>query len=173
MLGQILEFLIDSVTGFFIFLLLARFHFQWLRVPFRNQAGGFIIGLTNWMVMPARRLIPTVAGLDLPTFLLAWVAQGATLALILMLRGTDFSGAPGLAAGVLSGLALLDLLRHSPDFRPAHDPLLALARAIEPTDAALAQSLQAELQAIRARRAPELRPTPPSSNTPQRMIPTP
>ena len=38
MLGQILEFLIDSVTGFFIFLLLARFHFQWLRVPFRNQA---------------------------------------------------------------------------------------------------------------------------------------
>ena len=68
---------------------------------------------------------------------------------------------------------LLDLLRHSPDFRPAHDPLLALARAIEPTDAALAQSLQAELQAIRARRAPELRPTPPSSNTPHRMIPTP
>ena len=113
MLGQILEFLIDSVTGFFIFLLLARFHFQWLRVPFRNQAGGFIIGLTNWMVMPARRLIPTVAGLDLPTFLLAWVAQVATLALILMLRGTDFSGAPGLAAAVLSGLALLDLLRFS------------------------------------------------------------
>jgi len=115
MLGQILEFLIDSVTGFFIFLLLARFHFQWLRVPFRNQAGGFIIGLTNWMVMPARRLIPTVAGLDLPTFLLAWVAQVATLALILMLRGTDFSGAPGLAALSLGARVLDAALRAARD----------------------------------------------------------
>lgn len=113
MIAQILEFLIDSVTGFFIFLLLARFHFQWLRVPFRNQAGEFIIGLTNWMVMPARRVIPAIAGLDLPTLILAFLAQVATLVVILMLRGADFSGAPGIAAAILSGLALLDLLRFS------------------------------------------------------------
>ena len=67
MLAQILEFLIDSISGFFVFLLLARFHFQWLRVSFRNQFGDFIIALTNWAVMPARRVIPGLAGLDLPT----------------------------------------------------------------------------------------------------------
>ena len=62
---------------------------------------------------------------------------------------------------------LMDLLRHSPDFRPAHDPLQAMALAIEPTDPALAQAVLAELQAIRARRASAYRPTPPLPNTPQ------
>ena len=65
MLAQILEFLVDTISGFFVFLLLARFHFQWLRVSFRNQFGHFIIALTNWIVMPARRVIPGVAGLDM------------------------------------------------------------------------------------------------------------
>lgn len=111
MITQVLEFLIDTVSGFFVFLLLARFHFQWLRVPFRNQAGEFVIALTNWMVMPARRVIPGVAGLDLPTFLLAWIVQAATLAVIYVLRGYEFSDV--FSAGILFGLALFDLLRFS------------------------------------------------------------
>ena len=113
MLAQIVEFLIDSVAGFLVFLLLARFHFQWLRVSFRNQVGEFVIALTNWIVMPARRIIPGLAGLDLPTLVLAWIVQAATLAVIYVLRGYDFSGVPGLAAGILFGLALADLLRFS------------------------------------------------------------
>ena len=111
MITQVLEFLIDTVSGFFVFLLLARFHFQWLRVPFRNQAGEFVIALTNWMVMPARRVIPGVAGLDLPTFLLAWIVQAATLAVIYVLRGYEFSDV--FPVGILFGLALFDLLRFS------------------------------------------------------------
>ena len=113
MVAQILEFLIDSVSGFLVFLLLARFHFQWLRVSFRNQLGEFIIALTNWIVMPARRVIPGLAGFDLPTLLVAWIIQAATLALIYMLRGYDFTGASGGAIAVLFGLALIDLVRFS------------------------------------------------------------
>ena len=113
MVSQIIEFLIDSVSGFLVFLLLARFHFQWLRVSFRNQFGEFIIALTNWIVMPARRVIPGLAGLDLPTLLVAWIVQTATLAIVYMLRGYDFAAAPGPAVAVLFGLALIDLLRFS------------------------------------------------------------
>ncbi len=113
MVAQILEFLVDTVSAFFVFLLLARFHFQWLRVPFRNPAGEFILGLTSWMVMPVRRVIPGLAGIDLPTLLLAWAWQVATLAIIQALRGIDFSGAPGIAFAVLGGLALFDLVRFS------------------------------------------------------------
>jgi len=111
MLQQIASFLIDAVVGFFVYLLLARFLFQWLRVPFRNVLGEFIIAVTNWMVIPARRVIPSLAGFDLASLLLAWLLQGLALFAIYVIGGWDFGSAPGIAAGILAGLALLDLVR--------------------------------------------------------------
>jgi YggT family protein len=111
LLQQIATFLVDAVAGFFVYLLLARFLFQWLRVPFRNALGEFIIAATGWMVVPARRVIPSIAGFDLASLLLAWLVQGLALLAIYAIGGRDFSSAPGIAAAVLAGLALLDLLR--------------------------------------------------------------
>ncbi len=112
MLQQIASFLVDAVAGFFVYLLLARFLFQWLRVPFRNVLGEFIIAATGWMVVPARRVIPSLAGFDLASLLLAWLLQGLALVVIYTIGGWDFGSAPGIAAGILAGLALLDLIRY-------------------------------------------------------------
>src|SRR6266850_222784 len=79
MFAQIASFLVDTVVTFFVFLLLLRFHFQWLRVPFRNPFGEFVLQTTSWMVMPVRRVIPGLAGLDLATLLLAWIIQSLGL----------------------------------------------------------------------------------------------
>jgi YggT family protein len=111
MLGQIASFLVDVVVGFFVYLLLARFLFQWLRVPFRNILGEFIIAGTNWMVVPARRVIPALAGLDLASLLLAWALQVLMLYVLYLIAGIDFSSAPGIGAAALAVLALLDLVR--------------------------------------------------------------
>lgn len=107
MLGQIALFLVDTAVTFFVFLLLLRFHFQWLRVPFRNSVGEFVLLTTSWMVMPARRLIPGAAGLDLPTLLLAWLVQGLGLWIEAAIRGAEpaFIG--------LALVALVDLFRYS------------------------------------------------------------
>jgi len=113
MLSQILQFLIDTIAGFLVFLLLARFHFQWLRVSFRNQVGEFVVALTNWLVMPARRIVPGLAGLDLATLLLAWLVQAAALGILFTLRGHDFTALPGTAAGIVGALAIFDLVRFS------------------------------------------------------------
>lgn len=107
MLGQIASFLVNTVVTFFVFLLLLRFHFQWLRVPFRNPFGEFVLATTSWMVLPARRVIPGLAGLDLPSLLLAWVAQALGLWLQQSIRGME----PALAA--LAAAAAVDLLRYS------------------------------------------------------------
>ena len=111
MLQQIASFLVDVVVGFFVYLLLARFLFQWLRVPFRNVLGEFIIAGTNWMVAPARRVIPSFAGLDLASLLLAWLLQMLLLFLVYLIGGIDFSSAPGIGAAALAVLALIDLVR--------------------------------------------------------------
>jgi YggT family protein len=110
-LQQIASFLVDAVASFFVYLLLARFLFQWLRVPFRNALGEFIIAVTNWMVAPARRVIPSLGGLDLASLLLAWLVQAGLLCVMLLIGGGDLGSTPGVAAGMLAGLALIDLVR--------------------------------------------------------------
>jgi YggT family protein len=106
-LTQIGVFLVDTVAGFFVFLLLARFHFQWLRVPFRNPVGEFILATTSWMVMPARRVVPGLAGLDLASLLLAWLVQ----ALGLWARSAIVGAEPGVLTIV--AISAVDLVRYS------------------------------------------------------------
>ena len=113
MLEQILRFLLDTVFGFFVFLLLARFFLQLLRAPFRNPLGQFITALTNWLVLPARRVIPGLFGLDWASFLLAWLVEVLLLSLLYLLRGGGFHGGSAMVAGVFFSLALLELARFS------------------------------------------------------------
>jgi len=106
-LGQIGIYLVDTVFAFVVLLLLARFHFQWLRVPFRNPVGEFILATTSWIVMPARRVIPGLAGLDLATLLLAYALQCLAIWIKAAIVGVE----PALVA--VLGVAALDLLRYS------------------------------------------------------------
>lgn len=113
MLQQILSFLVDTATAFFVYLLLARFHFQWLGVPFRNPIGEFVVVTTNWIVRPARRIIPPLGALDLATAVAAWLLQAISLYTLFALRGGDLGSAPGAALALLAAVALVDLIRLS------------------------------------------------------------
>jgi len=105
--AQITVFIVDTVAGFLVFMLLTRFHFQWLRVPFRNPVGEFVLATTSWLVVPVRRVVPGLAGLDLPTLLLAWLVQ----ALGLWTQAAIVGAEPG--AGAIAAVAAVDLLRYS------------------------------------------------------------
>lgn len=113
MLVQIGQLLVDVVAGFFVFALLARFHFQWLRVPFRNPVGEFLIAATNWVVKPARRVIPPLAGFDLATLIAAWLLQALALYLLGAIAGGGLAADPGRTLAVLATGAAFDLLRYS------------------------------------------------------------
>ena len=107
MLAQIATFLIDTIVSLIVFLLLARFHFQWLRVPFRNPMGEFVLATTSWAVMPARRVIPGLAGLDLATLLVAFVLQALGLWAQFAIAGADPSPL------AIAAIAAVDLVRYS------------------------------------------------------------
>ena len=59
MLAQLLYQILDWLFGFLTLALLARFLMQWVRAPFRNPLGQFVVAITDWAVKPARRLIPS------------------------------------------------------------------------------------------------------------------
>lgn len=107
MLAQIAVFLIQTVAGLVVFCLLARFHFQWLRVPFQNPAGQFVLAMTSWLVMPVRRVIKGARGWDIPTLLLAWLAQALSLAAQVAVMGGEPRFAP------IAAVAAVDLVRYS------------------------------------------------------------
>lgn len=75
MMRQALDFLLDVLLQPFAVILLLRFHLQWLRAPMRNPFGEFIMGLTNFIVLPTRRYIPSFRGYDSSTLLLAYIFE--------------------------------------------------------------------------------------------------
>ncbi|MDR3213382.1 MAG: YggT family protein [Azoarcus sp.] len=87
MLVDILRLVIDTVLGVITLALLVRFFMQWTRTSFRNPVGQFVAAATDWVVLPLRRVVPGLFGLDMASLLAAWGAQMLDVALILVLLG--------------------------------------------------------------------------------------
>jgi YggT family protein len=108
MLSQALQFLVETVFGLFGLALLLRFYLQLVRAPLRNPLSQFIAAITDFVVVPARRIVPGLWGMDLGTLALAWLAQFLELFLVLELTGYNLGSAPGSA---LAGLVLISVVR--------------------------------------------------------------
>lgn len=113
MLTNLLLLILEAVTGFFVFLLLVRFYMQWLRVSFRNQLGRFVVTVTDWLVRPARRIIPGLFGLDMPSLAGALVLHSGYLTLAFWLKHFSFGAHAGIAVPVILAIAVIELLRFS------------------------------------------------------------
>ncbi len=103
MFANALIFLANTVFGLFTLALLLRFYVQWARAAYRNPLSEFLGALTDFMVLPARRVIPGLWGLDLATLAVAWLIQVLELFLILLIKGHPLAA----AASAFVGLALL------------------------------------------------------------------
>ena len=105
MLNEALLFLFDVLLQPFAALLLLRFHLQWLRAPLRNPIGEFVMVLTDFLVLRARRFIPSVLGFDSATLLLALLVEMLYLAALLWALNTPTQ------EFLLPGLLLLAVIK--------------------------------------------------------------
>lgn len=112
MFSNALIFLIGVAAGLFTIALLLRFYLQWARAPYRNPLSDFLAALTDFMVRPARRVIPGLWGLDMATLVLAWLVQLVELFLVLQLKDYTSGNAAGTAFVGLLLLALLMVVRY-------------------------------------------------------------
>ena len=109
MLAQALTFIVSTIGGLFALALLLRFLLQCLRAPARNQLSVFLAALTDFMVRPARRVIPGLWGLDLATLLLAWLTEVIQIWLVLAVKGYAPGSAFGAALAALGALGAVQL----------------------------------------------------------------
>lgn len=115
MLNQALQFLIDTFFSLFLFALLLRFYLQAMRAPFHNPLSQFVAAVTDFLVRPARRVVPGLWGYDLATLVLAWLTAFVLLLLLNWLSpdGIPFALSTGTTYGVFALLAMFHLVRLS------------------------------------------------------------
>ncbi|MFZ9561540.1 MAG: YggT family protein, partial [Burkholderiales bacterium] len=110
-LGNALIFIVQVVFGLLTLTLLLRFYLQWVRAPYRNPLADFVNALTDFMVRPARRVLPGLWGIDLPTLLLAWLMQLLEWLIVLQVRGFRFGAEIGMALVGIAAVAAVAVLQ--------------------------------------------------------------
>jgi YggT family protein len=102
--GNATTFLVHTVFGLYILIVMLRFLFQLVRADFYNPLSQFIVRATNPPLVYLRRFIPGVWGIDLSAVALMVALQLIELWIIFAVRGADAQ-----LAGLLV-LALAELL---------------------------------------------------------------
>ncbi len=113
MLAETLQSLIRTLADLFVLVLLLRFYLQVARAPFKHPLCQFVMAATNFLVLPARKLIPSLKGYDSATLALAWLTSLLASAVVLALNPLPYNfAAPETWLGLVL-LALLDVLKQS------------------------------------------------------------
>jgi YggT family protein len=112
-LFEIASLIVQTFFGLFLFVLLARFWMQVFRASFRNPVGSMVLALSDWIILPTRRVVPQFAGLDLSTALCALVVEIVQLYSLLLLQEALLGASIEPSVLAMLTLALLELVRSS------------------------------------------------------------
>ncbi len=115
MISTALNFLLTTLASLLTLLFLLRFFMQLCKASFKNPLGQMVISLTDFVVKPTRKLVPSLRKIDLSTLLLAFLTQLLLNICFLKLRGLPFSIEEHSAWPNLIGLGLIGVLRTSLD----------------------------------------------------------
>ena len=86
-LNEILGYLIQTVLSLDMVAMLLRFLLQLVKADFYNPISQFLVKITNPLVIPLRKVIPGIGGLDLASLLLAVLLQVLAIVALMLLNG--------------------------------------------------------------------------------------
>jgi YggT family protein len=107
-LNEIFTYLLQTLLSLYLLAMLLRFLLQLVRADFYNPICQFLVKITNPLVIPLRRVLPGLSGLDLASLLLCLLLQLAGIVMLLALNGL---GIPNVILLLLwSALGVIGLL---------------------------------------------------------------
>jgi YggT family protein len=86
-LNEIFTYLIQTVLTLYMMAMLLRFVLQLVRADFYNPVSQFLVKITNPLVIPLRKIIPGLGGLDTASLLLTLILQCLAIVLLMALYG--------------------------------------------------------------------------------------
>lgn len=85
-----LIYLISTLTDLYVTAILLRLLLQWVKADFYNPLSQFLVKVTNPVLVPARRLIPSIGKLDTASVVIMLLLELLQLVIIGLLSQTDF-----------------------------------------------------------------------------------
>ena len=108
-IGNATTFLVETLFGLYILIVMLRLLLQWVRADFYNPLSQFIVRATQPVLAPMRSTLPAVGGIDLACVVLLVALQFGELWVVTSVLGHR---APAAALLVLSIAELLQLAIH-------------------------------------------------------------
>lgn len=87
---QASSFIISTLLGLYIVVVILRFLLQLIRADFYNPLSQFVVKATNPLLIPLRKFIPGLFGLDMASLTLAYLLQVTELFLLFFIKGGQF-----------------------------------------------------------------------------------
>jgi YggT family protein len=83
---QAMLFLIDTAFNLYLMVVILRLWLQLVRADFYNPFSQFVVKATNPLVLPLRKIIPSIGSLDTATLLLAYAVVLTKLVILQLLQ---------------------------------------------------------------------------------------
>ncbi len=100
-INEIFGYLIQTFLSLYLIAMVLRFLLQVVRADFYNPICQFLVKITNPLVIPLRRIVPSLAGLDLASLLLAILLQMASITALIFI---NYQALPTLGMLLLGGV---------------------------------------------------------------------
>src|SRR5271170_3892079 len=100
---EAIRYIVDTLLWLLTLAFVLRLLFQLVRADFRDPMADAIVRVTNWLIMPLRRLLPPIGKVDTATVVAVLLVAAARTFILMALAGREAD-----AAGFLR-FTLLDL----------------------------------------------------------------
>jgi YggT family protein len=88
---EAIRFIVDTLLWLLTLAFMLRLLFQWVRADFRDPVADAIVRVTNWLILPLRRVLPPIGKIDTATVLAVLVAAAVHTEALFALSGVPLA----------------------------------------------------------------------------------
>ena len=89
---EAIRYIVDTLLWLLTLAFVLRLLFQWVRADFRDPMADAIVRVTNWLILPLRRLLPPIGKVDTATVVAVVAVASLRTFVTLALTGIEATG---------------------------------------------------------------------------------
>jgi YggT family protein len=107
---EAIRYIVDILLWLLLLAFVLRFIFQLVRANFRDPMADAIVRVTNWLILPLRRILPPIAKVDTATVVAVLLVASLYSAIMMLLGGMTLESLDALAFLRFLLIALLGMI---------------------------------------------------------------